>query len=212
MREIEPKQTFTGRRYEVLLWDDEEEISVRLKSNGSGITGIIGPLNDDEYPELLGKVSKTGVDHAARRLINELIAYNPSDYGFSYNWSDNFPIQRYYPLKERKALTSFFAELLRSYLKPSGEDGSVQPGDITSATQDCLQDLVDPSIKVTLREKRFSGGNLGLLWRGKEENSWEVEVDETQEEGEVLFTEGHEAGHLLIKYFLEGEGKTGSKK
>jgi hypothetical protein len=206
MIETEPKRTFTGRRYEINLWEDEEEITVRIKSDGAGITGMIGPLAKNEYPELFSEsIAKAKVDSAARRVIQEIIhQYTPL--GLEVSWSDSFPIQRFYPYKEFKNTASIFAELLRSYLKPSGPDCTLQPGDITAAIQSCLRDLIDPNITVNFKLEPYRlFGNLGSIWKSGE-NTFDVVVREVEGEPfEKFDIEGHEAGHLIDRFFIRDQ-------
>lgn len=203
MNEIEPTQVFEGRIYEIQLTDDdEEEVTVRLRSNNSGITGIVGPLAKEEYPELFsGLASKKAIDSTARVIIQEILrVYSPD--GLSVRWSDNFPIGRYFPYRGYINFATGLADFLRAYIEPTGEDGTLNPGDITTAIEKCLQDRIDPEIKVGLvlrNNKRMS--RLASLWKTGEKE-WEVEVDAT-DELEITFSEGHEAGHLLTDYFLK---------
>lgn len=205
MNEIEPKQTFVGRRWEIHFWDDEEEITVALKRNKAWITGMVGPLLQSEYPKLFNdNPSQQGVDQSARQLIREMIG-GSGDYGFEQCWSDGFPIERFFPYKEFKNAAKVLAELLCGYLKPSGVAGNLAPGDITQAVQTCLNDLVDPDIKVEfgLKGKELARAG-GLWWKG--EKSFLVEVrEDPDDQFDKFFSEGHEAGHLMQMYFLEGK-------
>lgn len=201
MSEIEPKQTFTGRTWEIHLWDDEEEVTVTSKRNKAWITGMVGPIYKSEYPKLFNdNPSRRGIDQSARQLIKEMIGRG-GDSGFEECWSDGFPIERFFPFREMQAQTLFLAEVLRYFLEPSGPDKTLQPGDITKGVEKCLNRLVDPNIQVDFKLRIPNNlGRLGVLWE-KGDKHYEVEVMDIEDER--LFSEGHEAGHLMRMYFLE---------
>ncbi|HUS60193.1 MAG TPA: hypothetical protein VMX76_02310 [Nevskiaceae bacterium] len=200
MKEIEPIKTFTGNKHEIHLWDDEEEITVNL--GREGITGMVGPLSGREYPELFSaEVTPEDVDQAAERIIKDILeGGNVEDYGSVNCWSENFPVNMFYPYEKTRELVCLFSVLLGHYLQPSGKDGSLQPGDITQAAQTCIRELVNPNVKISFNLNDRWGWE-GAVWE-KEENSWEIEVGRAYSGlvDDVLFIEAHEAGHLLIDY------------
>lgn len=207
MRETEPTKTFTGRRYKVHLWEDEEEITVSLKRNGAWATGMVGPLLEQEYSELFqAKVTQKGVDQAAMRLVREIAHSWYRDELSNPGCSENFPINRYYISVEDRlgAIPYLMALLVRVYLEPTGEDRKLRLGDITRAAEKCIRELVEPNLAVSIEIQHYPLGRDGTVWRVAE-NSWRVEIHERRIGDKLLrsefWVEAHEVGHLMAHYF-----------
>jgi hypothetical protein len=204
----------SGNRFS--MWpdpDDNEFVWIYSKRDRAHITGCVGPLRLDEYPELKTK-EKEGIDTVCLKVIRTIIDYSFTDVGFQDPSPDGFPILKYSETAMVAALANLLAEDMWNFWMQELPNRNIKPYTFFEAFIHYLRHFgVSPCIYVTEcctpQPDLFAGGAVRHRFFGEvqdvsKKNIYGIDYLVTSCNRlpieEKRFTVSHELGHILMRY------------